>query len=160
MKKRITWNSAQTWVIKIVKNHGLIRRQQSAYHAKSGSKCYVIDRLIATRVVWILRTPWCSRSAARCKEQYREFSLINHRPSGNLGFWTLRAENQCSGFYEQILPIYCMSAEFCRYNTLATSQNPSVNFWSQEKMWFCAEKWYEKLPFRDRPPFSRLDAPL
>jgi len=27
-------------------------------------------------------------------------------------------------------------------------------------MWFYAEKWYQKLPFRDRPIFSRLDAPL
>jgi len=27
-------------------------------------------------------------------------------------------------------------------------------------MWFYAEKWYQKLPFRDRPLFSRLDAPL
>jgi len=27
-------------------------------------------------------------------------------------------------------------------------------------MWFYAEKWYQKLPFRDRPLFSRLDAPM
>jgi len=27
-------------------------------------------------------------------------------------------------------------------------------------MWFYAENWYQKLPFRDRPRFSRLDAPL
>jgi len=28
MKKRITWNYVQTWVTKIVKKHGLVRRQQ------------------------------------------------------------------------------------------------------------------------------------
>jgi len=27
-------------------------------------------------------------------------------------------------------------------------------------MWFDAENGYQKLPFRDRPLFSRLDAPL
>jgi len=27
-------------------------------------------------------------------------------------------------------------------------------------MWFYAEKLYQKLPFRNRPLFSRLDVPL
>ena len=31
---------------------------------------------------------------------------------------------------------------------------------SSEKVWFYAKKWYEKLPFRDEPHFSWLDAPL
>ena len=35
-------------------------------------------------VVWKLRTTWCSQRAARRKEQYREFALINHRRSSNL----------------------------------------------------------------------------
>jgi len=52
MKKRITWNSAQTWVTKIVKNHGFVCRQPSAYHAKPGSECYVIDRFIGTIAEW------------------------------------------------------------------------------------------------------------
>ena len=50
--KHITWNSTQTWVTKIVKNHGFVRRQPSAYRAKPGSECYVIDRLIATIAEW------------------------------------------------------------------------------------------------------------
>ena len=41
------------------------------------------------RVVWVLRTTWCSWKAARRKEEYREFALINHRQSSNLGFWNL-----------------------------------------------------------------------
>ena len=48
MKKRITWNSAQTWVTKIVKRHALVHKQPSAYHAKPGSECYVIDQFIGT----------------------------------------------------------------------------------------------------------------
>jgi len=48
MKKHITWNSVQTWVTKIVKNHGFVGRQPSAYHAKPGSECYFTDRLIGT----------------------------------------------------------------------------------------------------------------
>jgi len=39
MKKCMMLNSAQTRVTKIVKNHGLVRRQPSAYCAKPGSKC-------------------------------------------------------------------------------------------------------------------------
>jgi len=46
MKKRITWNSVQTWVIEIVKNHGLVSRQPSAYRAKPGSEYYIIDQVI------------------------------------------------------------------------------------------------------------------
>ena len=46
MKKRITWNSAQTRVTKIVKNYGRVRRKPSAYSAKPGSKCCVIDQFI------------------------------------------------------------------------------------------------------------------
>ena len=52
MKKRKTSNSAQTWVTKIVKNHRFVRRQPSAYGAKPGSKCYIIDRFIVTIAVW------------------------------------------------------------------------------------------------------------
>jgi len=46
MKKRITWNSVQTWVTKMVKHHGLVRRQPSAYCTKPESECYVKDRLL------------------------------------------------------------------------------------------------------------------
>ena len=46
MKKRIAWNSTQTWVT-IVKHHGVVRRQPSAYRTKPGSECYVTDRFIA-----------------------------------------------------------------------------------------------------------------
>jgi len=35
-----------TWVTKIVKNHGLVRRQPYAYHAKPGSECYVISHFL------------------------------------------------------------------------------------------------------------------
>ena len=52
MKKRITWNSGQTWVTEIVKNHSLVRWQRSAYGAKPGSECYVIDRFIRTIAEW------------------------------------------------------------------------------------------------------------
>jgi len=51
-KKRITWNSAQTWVTKIVKSHGFVRRKPSAYRAKPGNECYVVDRFIETIVEW------------------------------------------------------------------------------------------------------------
>jgi len=44
--------STQTWVTNIVKNHSLVRRQPSAYHAKPGSECYVIDRFIGTIAEW------------------------------------------------------------------------------------------------------------
>jgi len=44
----MTWNSAQTWVTKMVKNHGLVHRQPSAYYAKPESEYYVIDRFIGT----------------------------------------------------------------------------------------------------------------
>jgi len=46
MKKPIKRNSAQTRVTKIVKNHGLVRRQPSAYSAKPGSNSCVIDKFI------------------------------------------------------------------------------------------------------------------
>jgi len=39
----------------------------------------------------------------RREEQYREFALINHRQNNNLGFQTLYAENQCCGFYKEII---------------------------------------------------------
>jgi len=39
MKNCMTLNSAQTRFTKIVKNHGLVRRQPSAYRAKPWSKC-------------------------------------------------------------------------------------------------------------------------
>jgi len=52
MKNRITWNSVQMWVTKIVKNHRFFRRQPSAYHRKLGSECYVIDQFIGTIVEW------------------------------------------------------------------------------------------------------------
>jgi len=50
MKKHITWNSAQAWVTKIVKNHGLV--QPSAYRAKPGRVCYVIHQFIWTIAEW------------------------------------------------------------------------------------------------------------
>jgi len=88
MKKRITWNSAQTWVI---------RRQPSVSPRKTW------ERMLRHRPVywdycgvirnWILRSTWCSRRAACRKEQYRVFALIIHRWSSNLGFRILRAEN-------------------------------------------------------------------
>jgi len=46
MRKHITWKSAQTWVTKIVKNHGLVHRQPSAYRSKPVSECYVTDQFI------------------------------------------------------------------------------------------------------------------
>ena len=52
MKKRITWNSVQAWVTKIVQNHSLVHRQPSAYRAKPGSECYVTDRFIGTIAQW------------------------------------------------------------------------------------------------------------
>jgi len=52
MKKRITWNSAQTWVTQIVKNHDLVCRQPSAYCAKPGNKFYVIGWFIGTIAEW------------------------------------------------------------------------------------------------------------
>jgi len=52
MKKCITWNSAKTWVTKIVKKDGLVRRQSSAYRAKPGSEYYVIDRFAGTIAEW------------------------------------------------------------------------------------------------------------
>jgi len=52
MKQRITWNSAETWGTKIIKKHGFVRRQQSAYRAKPRSACYVIDRFIGTVAEW------------------------------------------------------------------------------------------------------------
>jgi len=52
MKKRITWNSVETWGTEIVKNHGFVRRQPSAYRAKPGSECHVIDQFIGTIAEW------------------------------------------------------------------------------------------------------------
>jgi len=60
MKKRITWNSAQTWVTKIVKNHGPVHRQPLSSHK-------TWEWMIRHRpvywddcgVVWTLRTTWC-----------------------------------------------------------------------------------------------------
>ena len=52
MKKRITWNSAQTWVIKIVKIHNLVCRQPSAYRAKPKSQCYIIYRFLGMVAEW------------------------------------------------------------------------------------------------------------
>ena len=52
MMKCIIWNSAQTWVPKIIKNHSLVRRQPSAYRAKPGSECHVVDRFIGTIAEW------------------------------------------------------------------------------------------------------------
>jgi len=52
MKKHITWNSVQTWIAKIVKNHGFVHRQPSAYRTKPGSECYVIDRFIGVIAEW------------------------------------------------------------------------------------------------------------
>jgi len=52
IKKHITLNSVQAWVTYIVKNHGLVRRQPSAYRTKSGSACFVIDQFIGTIAQW------------------------------------------------------------------------------------------------------------
>jgi len=57
----------------------------------------------------------------RGNPDYREFALINQRRRSNLGFWTLCAENYCSGFYEQMLLIYYIFAKFCWYDTWSTS---------------------------------------
>jgi len=56
IKKRITWNSVQTWVTKNVKNHDLIHRQPSAYHAQL-SECYVIGLFVGTIAEW---TEYCT----------------------------------------------------------------------------------------------------
>jgi len=94
MKKRITWNSAQTWVTKIVKNHSLVRRPPSAYRAKPGSECYVIDQFIGTIAEW---SEYCALLDAvgdlRVVRNSTEFALINHKSSSNLVFRTLHAEN-------------------------------------------------------------------
>jgi len=52
MKNCIKWNSVQTWVTKIVKNHSLVCRQPSAYCAKPRSECYLIDRSIGMIAEW------------------------------------------------------------------------------------------------------------
>jgi len=82
MKKRITWNSAQTWATKIVKNHVGIYCICSRAAICLPHKTW--ERMLHHRpvywddcgVVWILRTTWCSRRAACHKEQHREFALI------------------------------------------------------------------------------------
>jgi len=74
----------------VVKNHGLVCKQPS-------SSCKTWERMLHHRpaywadcwVVWILCITWCSRKAVRCKAQYREFALTNHRWNSNLGFQTL-----------------------------------------------------------------------
>ena len=83
MKKHITWNSVENWGTKIVKNHGFVHRQPSAYRAKPGSKCYVIDRFIGTIAEC---SEYCALingdavEVAACRQgQYREFASINHR---------------------------------------------------------------------------------
>jgi len=60
----------------------------------------IIDRFIGTVVKWSEYSTQLDavarheeQWAARHKEQYRQFPLINHRRSSNLGFRTLRAEN-------------------------------------------------------------------
>jgi len=65
VKKRITWNSAQTWATKIVKNHGFVRRQPSAYRAKPGSECYVIDRFIGRLRSGLNIAPYLMQSGLR-----------------------------------------------------------------------------------------------
>jgi len=66
MKQHITWNSAQTWVTKIVKNHRFICRQPSAYRAKPGSKCYIVDRFIGT--------------IAECSEYFTPLDAVGRQP--------------------------------------------------------------------------------
>jgi len=84
MKKHITWNSAQTWVTKIIKNYRLVCRQPSAYHAKHESKYLIIDRFIVAIAKW---SEYCSQldvvRRLRVVRNSREFVLINHRPSSN-----------------------------------------------------------------------------
>ena len=77
MKKPITWNSTQTRVTKIVKNHGLVRRQPSAYRTKPGSEHY-IDWFNWTITEW---SEYCApldavrtQRAVHQKEQYTENS--------------------------------------------------------------------------------------
>jgi len=95
MKKRITSDSVQTWVPKIVK------KPRPCSQAFICLPCKTWEWILRhrpvyrndCRVVWILHTTQCSRRAACHKEQYREFALLNHRRISNLGFQTLRAEN-------------------------------------------------------------------
>jgi len=78
MKKHITWNSVQNCVTETVKNHSCVCRQPSICLL-----CKTWQRMLCHRpvywddfrVVWILRTTWCSWRAPCCKEQYREFAL-------------------------------------------------------------------------------------
>jgi len=49
---------------------------------------------------------YCSQRVMHCKERDREFVLIHKRRSGNVGFWTLHAEQWCSSFYDKIFSIY------------------------------------------------------
>ena len=136
MEKRITSNSVQSWVTKIVtmacRQPWFFCRQPSAHRGKSESKCYVIDWFIGTIAerseYCAVHTTWCRWRAVRCKKQYRDFALINHRQGSSLGFWTLCAKKQSTGFYEQILWVYYILADFCWYYTSATSQNPAVDF--------------------------------
>jgi len=82
MKKRVRWNSAQTWVTKIVKNH--VGTYCICSQAAICLPHKTWQRMLRHRpvywdgcgVFWILRTTWCSRRAACHTEQYREFALI------------------------------------------------------------------------------------
>jgi len=105
MKKCITFNSVLAWLTKTVNHHGtqatLICSQAVICLPRMQILCEWVNVMSLSgllpqedcRTVWILRTTWCSQRAAYCKEQYREFALINQRQSSNLGFRTLSAEN-------------------------------------------------------------------
>ena len=111
------------------------------------------------RVVWILRTTSRSRRAARCKKQYREFLLNNHRRSSNVGL-TLRAENSVAEFMRK----YCRYAAYWRnIDDIVLWQHRKIHqsiSSLKRKCSFMLKKWYQKLLFDDRPLFSRPDAPL
>jgi len=80
------WNSQKTWICS----------QAAICIPRKTLERVLCHRLVYwddCKVIWILRTTWCSRRAAHRNEQQREFVLINHRQSSNLDFRTLCAEN-------------------------------------------------------------------
>jgi len=89
IKKCITWNSAQTWVTKIVNHHGtwatLICSQAAICLLRKNLRAnfYIIEQFTGTILEW----------SEYHKENYEEFALINWRRSSNLGSSTFHANN-------------------------------------------------------------------
>jgi len=150
MKNRTTWNSAQTYLTKTVNHHSTYADFFAGSHLPTVQKpvilhhrAFLYHRSIYSAnctVVYALHTTSCIQRTVHHMEQDREFALINHRQSSNLGFRTLHAEHIGNhiilGLYQNqstvITKNWCLLAFYWPEDaSLAQNQAPSKTIYDQ-----------------------------